>query len=55
MGKMVILKGKLEYTIQEPELEVVELSPHKFGVVEPTISHHIKPLGTVKFYVEFYR
>jgi len=54
-GKIVILEGKLEYTIQEPELEVVELSPHKFGVVEPTISHHIKPLGTVKFYVEFYR
>ncbi|WHI53190.1 DUF1971 domain-containing protein [Microbulbifer sp. MLAF003] len=54
-GKIVILSGSLEYTIQEPEVEIVELSPKKFGVVEPTIRHHIKPLGNVKFYVEFYR
>lgn len=54
-GKIVLLSGLLEYTIQEPELEVIELSPSKFVVVEPTIMHHIKPLGPVKFYVEFYR
>ncbi len=54
-GKIVILSGQLEYTIQEPEVEVIELSPSKWGVVEPTILHHIKPLGSVNFYVEFYR
>lgn len=54
-GKIVILEGQLEYTIQEPEIEVNHLDPTKFGVVEPTIKHHIKPLGAVKFYVEFYR
>ena len=54
-GKIVILEGQLEYTIQEPELEVIELNPNHYGVVEPTIKHHIKPLGSVKFYVEFYR
>ncbi len=54
-GKIVILEGKLEYTIIEPELEVVELSVSNHGVVEPTILHHIKPLGKVRFYVEFYR
>ena len=54
-GKIVILEGNLEYTIQEPELEVIELSAHKYGVVEPTVLHHIKPIGPVKFYVEFYR
>lgn len=54
-GKIVILEGGLEYTIQEPEIEVIQLDPSKFGVVEPTIKHHIKPLGSVKFYVDFHR
>ena len=54
-GKIVVLSGLLEYTILEPEFEVVELSPQRFGVVEPTMKHHIKPKGPVNFYVEFYR
>lgn len=54
-GKIVILDGRLEYTIIEPELEIVELSISKYGVVEPTILHHVTPLGKVRFYVEFYR
>jgi tellurite resistance-related uncharacterized protein len=54
-GKIVIMEGALEYTIQEPEIEIIQLDPKQFGVVEPTIKHHIKPLGSVKFYVEFHR
>ncbi len=54
-GKIVILEGHLEYTILEPALEVIELSQFIHGVVEPTIRHHIKPMGKVRFYVEFYR
>ncbi len=54
-GKIVILEGELEYIIQEPKKETVVLSPEKFGVVKPTIKHHVKPLGQVRFYVEFYR
>lgn len=54
-GKIVILEGALEYTIIEPELEVIELSESRYGVVEPTVLHHIKPLGPVRFYVEFQR
>jgi tellurite resistance-related uncharacterized protein len=54
-GKIVVLEGELEYTIIEPELEVIKLSSHQHGVVEPTILHHIAPLGKVRFYVEFYR
>ncbi len=52
-GKIVVLEGKLEYTILEPE--VVCLSPELPGVVEPMMLHYVKPLGQVKFYVEFYR
>ncbi|MEM7196553.1 MAG: DUF1971 domain-containing protein [Pseudomonadota bacterium] len=54
-GKIVILEGELEYTIQEPDVEVLVLTPQRHGVVEPEIRHHIKPLGAVLFYVEFHR
>lgn len=54
-GKIVVLEGVLQYTINEPEQEVVVLDPHTYGVVEPTIRHEVKPLGKVRFYVEFYK
>lgn len=54
-GEIVILEGQLEYTIQEPEIEIIILNPNHCGVVEPTIKHRIKPLGNVNFYVAFYR
>lgn len=54
-GKIVIVSGKLNYRILEPDLEEVELSAEFHGVVEPTVLHEVEPLGNVKFYVEFYR
>jgi len=54
-GKIVVVEGKLEYTINEPQKEVIVLDGDKFGVVEPAIRHQVKPLGKVKFYVEFHR
>ena len=54
-GKIVVLDGELEYTIEEPSVEVIVLNKGVFGVVEPQIKHRVKPLGVVRFYVEFYR
>ena len=54
-GKIIVLEGKLQYTINEPDPETVILNESQFGVVEPTIFHRVKPLGRVRFYVEFYR
>lgn len=54
-GKIVVLDGRLQYTILEPEQEVVLLDADNHGVVEPTVLHEVKPVGKVKFYVEFYR
>lgn len=54
-GKIIVLAGNLEYTIIEPEQEVIQLNESRYGVVEPTILHHVKPLGPVRFYVEFHR
>ncbi len=53
-GKIVVLEGKLLYTIQQPPEETV-LEPGKPGVVEPTVLHHVQPQGPVRFYVEFYQ
>lgn len=54
-GKIVVLEGKLAYTIIEPAFEEHVLTPEQHGVVEPQMLHHVKPLGKVRFYVEFYR
>lgn len=53
-GKIVVLEGSLQYIIIEPTLEILELNEHRYGVVEPTIIHHVKPMGKIRFYVEFY-
>jgi len=54
-GKIVVLEGKLRYTINEPQEEGIILDENTHGVVEPTVRHEVTPLGNVKFYVEFYR
>ena len=54
-GKIVVLEGKLQYTINQPHKEVFILDPSEAGIVEPTIRHEVQPLGKVRFYVEFYR
>jgi tellurite resistance-related uncharacterized protein len=54
-GKIVVLEGRLQYTINEPEKEVIILDTAVAGIVEPTVRHEVKPLGKVRFYVEFHR
>ncbi len=54
-GKILVLEGKLQYTINKQKKEVIILDPDNIGVVEPTVSHEVKPLGKVRFYVEFHR
>jgi len=54
-GKIVILEGRLQYTINEPVKESIILDSNLIGVVEPTIRHEVKPLGKVRFFVEFHK
>jgi tellurite resistance-related uncharacterized protein len=49
-AKIVVLEGRLQYTINEPEQEVVILDESVYGVVEPTVLHEVKPLDSVRFY-----
>lgn len=52
-GLIRINEGELEYTIDDKEIHV--LTPEMQGVIEPEIVHHIKPLGAVSFFIEFYK
>ena len=42
-GLIQVQKGKLEYTIGEIDVHI--LTPENNGVVEPAVTHHVRPLG----------
>ncbi|MBS0286717.1 MAG: DUF1971 domain-containing protein [Proteobacteria bacterium] len=52
-GLIKIMEGKLEYIIETDETFLLE--PGKDGVIEPEVIHHIKLIGPVVFFVEFYK
>lgn len=52
-GKICINKGKLLYVIESEPQETKELSTSTYGVVEPQVPHHVRPIGEVEFFVEF--
>lgn len=54
-AKIIVHEGQLQYTINEPVVEVIVLNKDHAGIVEPTVLHAVKPLGSVRFFVEFYR
>ena len=54
-GKIIVLEGELDYTIPSQNNQTFQLSPNRFGVVEPLVLHSVKPKGKVRFYVEFYK
>lgn len=47
--------GALEYQIHEPYGIRERLDPEHPGTVPPEVEHEVAPLGTVRFYVEFWR
>ena len=54
-ARIVVLEGRLRYRILEPDVVESELTPEKPGIVEPEVAHAVKPMGEVRFFVEFYR
>lgn len=57
-GLIQVLEGALQYDITDarrPAYTVVLTPNSPPGIVEPTILHHITPLGAVLFHVEFQR
>ena len=54
-GLIHVEAGRLLYEIADTG-EAVELGPEdQSGVIEPEVKHRVTPIGTVRFYVEFYR
>jgi tellurite resistance-related uncharacterized protein len=54
-GRIQVIEGELLLRILEPELEEVRLTPQQPGIVEPGVRHQVRPLGRVRFRVEFLR
>lgn len=57
-GLIHVTEGRLRYRVTDPRRAATEivLSPDQApGVIEPTILHHVEPLGAVRFHVEFWR
>jgi len=53
-AKIIVTEGKLRYRVDTLGTDV-ELSLDKFGIVVPEVLHSMEPLGTVHFFVEFYK
>ncbi|MEN2786086.1 DUF1971 domain-containing protein [Sphingomonas qilianensis] len=57
-GLIEVESGRLLYSITDPRRLPTErvLTPDDPpGVIEPTILHHVTPVGPVSFYVSFWR
>ncbi len=53
-AKIIVTEGRLRYRADTLGTDV-ELSLDKFGIVVPEVLHSVGPLGTVHFFVEFYK
>jgi tellurite resistance-related uncharacterized protein len=53
-GEIVVVEGRVTYTIDHPELCIV-LSPRLAGAVHPQVVHHIAPQPGARFFVRFLR
>ena len=53
-GLLTVLEGSLEYVIPSKNHKKT-VTPDIQAVIEPEILHHVKPLGLVRFFVEFWR
>jgi tellurite resistance-related uncharacterized protein len=57
-GLIQVAEGRLRYCVTDTRrmrTEIILTPESAPGVVEPTILHHVVPLGAVQFQVQFYR
>lgn len=53
-ARIVVDEGRLRYVVASMRADQ-ELTPERPGVVLPEVPHHVEPLGSVRFHVEFWR
>lgn len=54
-GRIVVERGKLEYTLLVEPVRSWVLRPGIDGIIPPEALHHVRPVEEVEFYVEFSR
>ena len=52
--KIVVLEGKLKDIVHKSKDQTYVLDVNKCGEVESVVRHEVKPLGSVRFYVQFF-
>lgn len=55
-GLIHVEEGTLRYVVTDPRRghsETILTANKVAGIVEPTIVHHVEPVGNVRFHVEF--
>jgi tellurite methyltransferase len=53
-AKIHVIEGKLNYRVGALDASF-QLSPDTPGVVIPELGHHVEPMSSVRFFVEFYK
>ena len=54
-GRVVVVKGSLEYVWEDTPEEIFTVDPEHSLVIEPERYHHVILTGDVEFKVEFYK
>ncbi len=54
-GKLIVSEGALDYVLAEFPNEMNRVAKGEHIIIEPTVLHHVKLAGDVKFQLEFYR
>ncbi|WDI31268.1 DUF1971 domain-containing protein [Hyphococcus flavus] len=54
-GKLIVKEGVLDYIIPGPPEEQLRVCAGGFAVIEPQVKHYVRPVGAVRFHVDFYR
>lgn len=54
-ARIVVCEGLLLFCVLEPEVCTTTLEPGVAGIVEPEVAHYVRPMGKVRFHIEFHR
>lgn len=53
-GRITVVEGTLRYRVVQFDTDI-ELSPQNPGIIVPGVPHSVRPVGKVRFHVEFLR
>lgn len=54
-GVIHVLAGGLRYIVEPPLAREMFVDAEHPAVIVPAVAHRVRPMGTVRFFVEFYR